>query len=102
MNLEAEPASQPRDSRRYDARRQTKLRTGQTVDRRDPARVEGVEHLEIQVEVPALAEREPFGRLDGDNLDRRCRVLPVLTHPQRDRTLPQHGSRRGELLRALL
>src|SRR5262249_10322529 len=89
-------SAEARHSSRHDARRETELGTGQAVDGRDAARVQRVEHLEIQLDVLALADPEPLGRLDRDDLHRRRRVLAVLSHPQRDRSLPQHGRRPDE------
>src|SRR5207237_4379750 len=100
--LERDPASEACDSSRDDARCQSELWAGQAVDRRDAARVERVEDLEVQLEESALTEPESLRRLDRDYLHGRRRVFAVLAHPQRHRALPQHGRSRRELLRPLL
>src|SRR5262249_47062292 len=100
--LERYRTAEARHSGRYDARRETELRAGQAVDRRDAARVQRIEHLEIQLDVLALTDPEPLGRLDRNDLDRGRGVGAVLSHPQRDGPLSQNARGRGELLRPLL
>src|SRR5262249_39270029 len=100
--LERYEATEPCDARRDDAGRQTELRTGQPVDRSDAARVQRVEHLNVQLDVLALTDPEALGRLDRDDLHGRRGVFAVLSHPQRDRSLSQNCRGRRELLRPLL
>src|SRR5207247_9743718 len=82
---EADRRSQAGDPSGYDPRRKAELRTGQTVDRRNPAGVQGVEHLEIQLDLPPGTGGKLLGHPHSDDLNRRRGEFAVLSHAQSHR-----------------